>query len=394
MVLLCSLLFAEEVGVPLPIPGELTLIAAGLLIATGGLDPWLFVPLAVASCLAGSLVGYSWARLVGEHGLQATAARFHQTKRLNKVTARLQKAGPREIALSRLIPGLRVYTTLVAGAVLVDRRKFLLGIVPATVLWVMTFLVIGVVAGVPAERLLGRLQGLVVQGGILIVIGIGSYLGIRRLPEHSVAALIRLSSSLRAVLAAGVDMALIGAVVAGVLAMVRPLTPAGAIAGWLDIVVVLAVIAGFYSVATRAGQQATAGERLLDASYLTQRTRDASRRNLRTLVRSLLDGGAARAETDIGRTVSMFRALGDTRRLQVVRLLLTEDRSAEEVAAELHLSALETAYALRELQLAGLTLVRETDAGQRHAIASDHIRIAVLEMLGEAPARERPSSDT
>lgn len=25
-------------------PGELTLVAAGLLIATGGLDPWLFIP--------------------------------------------------------------------------------------------------------------------------------------------------------------------------------------------------------------------------------------------------------------------------------------------------------------------------------------------------------------
>ncbi|PZR85712.1 MAG: hypothetical protein DLM67_25100, partial [Candidatus Nephthysia bennettiae] len=53
LVLLCSLLFAEEAGVPLPTPGELTLVAAGLLIATGGLDPWLFLPLAVASCLTG-----------------------------------------------------------------------------------------------------------------------------------------------------------------------------------------------------------------------------------------------------------------------------------------------------------------------------------------------------
>jgi hypothetical protein len=33
LVLLCSLLFAEEAGVPLPTPGELTLIAAGLLIS-------------------------------------------------------------------------------------------------------------------------------------------------------------------------------------------------------------------------------------------------------------------------------------------------------------------------------------------------------------------------
>src|SRR3981081_35913 len=147
MVLLCALLFVEEVGIPLPIPGELTLIAAGLLIATGGLDPWLFLPLSIASCFAGSLTGYSWARLGGEHGVRAAAAGGHQTKRLERVRARLQKAGPREIALSRLVPGLRVYTTLVAGAVGVDRQTFLVGIAPATVLWVIVFLVIGVVAG-------------------------------------------------------------------------------------------------------------------------------------------------------------------------------------------------------------------------------------------------------
>jgi hypothetical protein len=42
-------------------------------------------------------------------------------------------------------------------------------------------------------------------------VGLGSYLAIRRVPEHGVPALSRLSSSLRALLAAGVDMALIGA---------------------------------------------------------------------------------------------------------------------------------------------------------------------------------------
>jgi membrane protein DedA with SNARE-associated domain/DNA-binding transcriptional ArsR family regulator len=389
IVLLCSLLFVEEVGVPLPVPGELTLIAAGILIATGGLDPWLFVPLAIASCLAGSLIGYSWARLAGEHGLRATAARFHQTKRLDRVTARLKNVGPREIAVSRLIPGLRVYTTLVAGAALVDRRKFLLGVAPVTVLWVAAFLVLGVVAGVPAERFLGQVQALVVDGGVLILIGVGSYIAIRRLPEPGAAGLSRLSSGLRAILAAGIDVALISAVVAGVLAIVRPLTPAGAIAGWLDIVVVLIVIAAFFSVATRAGRQATAGERLLDASYLTQGADGAARRNLRTLARSLVEGGGAQLGTDVGRTAEMFKALGDARRLAVVRLLLGEDRSPEEVAAALHLSPLEAGYALRELQLAGLTTVRDTEGGERHAIASDHIRVAVLEMLETAPSDER-----
>jgi hypothetical protein len=37
------LLFAREAGVPLPMPSDVTLIEAGLLIGTGGLDPWFFV---------------------------------------------------------------------------------------------------------------------------------------------------------------------------------------------------------------------------------------------------------------------------------------------------------------------------------------------------------------
>lgn len=39
IVLLCTVLLAEEAGVPLPMPGELALVVAGLLIGTGGLDP-------------------------------------------------------------------------------------------------------------------------------------------------------------------------------------------------------------------------------------------------------------------------------------------------------------------------------------------------------------------
>jgi DNA-binding transcriptional ArsR family regulator len=313
--------------------------------------------------------------------LRAVATRFNQTKRLAKVTARLQKAGPREIAFSRLVPGLRVYTTLVAGAGGVDRQTFLTGIAPATVLWVIAFLVIGVVAGVPAERFLGQLQGLVIQGGVLILIGVGSYLGIRRVPEQSIAASTHISPKLRAVLAAGVDMAMIGAVVAGVLAIVRPLTPVGEVAGWLDILVVLVVIAGFYSVATRAGRRPTAGEKLLDASYLTQRAPDASRRNLRALARRLVEAPTAAPGGDMVRAAAMFQALGDARRLQVVRLLLKADRPLEEVAGELQLSQLEATHALQQLQAAGLVVVRETGQGRRYAITSDHARLAVAEIL-------------
>lgn len=107
--LLGGLLFTEEAGVPLPFaPGELTLLAAGLLIAAGGLDPIAFIPVALVACVAGSLVGYTWARAVGDRGLQALARRIHQQHALDRVSERVQSAGWGGIAVSRLIPGLRI----------------------------------------------------------------------------------------------------------------------------------------------------------------------------------------------------------------------------------------------------------------------------------------------
>jgi membrane protein DedA with SNARE-associated domain len=381
IVLLCTLLFAEEAGVPLPWPGELTLLAAGLLIATGALDPWLFVPLAIAVCLAGSLTGYSWARLLGETGLKSAAERFHQTKRLDKVTARLQNAAPLQISISRLVPGLRVYTSLVAGAVGVNRQRFLLGVAPAVVLWVIVLVTLGVVVGVPAERFLGELESLVLQGGTLIVVGVGGYVAIRRIPEGGRAGLARLPSNLRSVLALSVDMAVIAAVVAGVLAIVRPVLRVGALAGWLDILVVMAVIAVFYSIATRRGMRATAGEALLGTHYLTQSPRDALRASLRRILRTALSQDPQGTSPDVGRAAEAFRALGDRSRLQVARLLLAGDHSLMDVSRELQLPPVEAALALQELQVAGLVTWHQTSGDRRYEIADDHVRLGLAEFL-------------
>src|SRR5204862_489244 len=84
------------------------LVAGGLLIATGDLNAYLFVPLAIVSCLAGSLVGYSWANFVGDRGLTAAAERLRQEGRVTRVAERIRAAGPLQIGVTRLIPGLRI----------------------------------------------------------------------------------------------------------------------------------------------------------------------------------------------------------------------------------------------------------------------------------------------
>jgi membrane protein DedA with SNARE-associated domain len=386
IVLLCILLFAEEAGVPIPLPGELVLVAGGVLIGTGGLDPWMFPPLAFASCLTGSLVGYSWARLVGEHGLQGLADRLHQRRRLTRVTARLQSAGPRKIAISRLIPGLRVYTTLVVGAAGVERRRVLVGIAPATAVWVTCFILLGVVAGVPAEQALGRLEDLIVQGGVLIALGTAGYIAIRMVPAPGGEVLLRLHPTVRRVLALLVDLALLASVVAGVLAVVRPLTPAGDIAGWIDILVVITVIAVFYSLATRRGAHATAGEALFGSSYLTL---DGENRGRRALLRRSLQGSSPVSSPTLAGAAERFRLLADQRRLRIVDLLLVKDRSQTELARELGLPAVEVGYQLQELLRGGIVSNGpDVEPDPTYAIGGDQLRSALSHLLG-AQAQEQ-----
>jgi membrane-associated protein len=385
IVLLCSLLFAEEAGIPLPFaPGEVVLMAGGLLIAAGGLDPVVFVPLAIAACLAGSMVGYSWARLVGEHGLTTLARRLRQAENLARVSGRIRAAGPRAIAVSRLIPGLRIYTTLVAGAAGVERRTFLLGVTPATVGWVLVFVVLGAAVGLPVEHFLGEVQKLAVQGGILLAMSAGAFVAIRRVPPGDRGTLVRVPDQVRVVLALAVDLGLVASMLSGVVAVVRRLVGAGVIAGWADALVVATGIGIFYLIITRRSTGATAGEALLRTTYIARHHRAAAPAGSAA-------GGTAEAEPDLLHAATLLRLVADVDRLRLLRVLLRSDCTSAELARETGLSVADTVYHLGQLWRAQLVVPVESGRGDvRYTVPSGSPREAVLALLALAAAVEPP----
>jgi len=374
IVLLCSLLFLEEAGVPLPFaPGELTLLAAGLLIAAGGLDPWIFVPLGVVVCVAGALVGYSWARIVGEHELTRLAARFHQTKALERVSSRIRSAGPVGIGVSRLIPGLRIYTTLVAGAFQVKRRTFMEGIIPSTAIWVCVYVAVGVVAGIPVEHFLTKVARLAVQGAILLVIGVGGYLAMRRAPAHGREPLVNLPGWAKTVFAALVDLGVVATILTGLLAIVRRVSGTDFSASWADLAVVVAALGFIYLFITRRSTGATVGEALLHTVYLPRHEggQTAAAAAAAHAVDPVLNSAADRLHT-----------LGTVPRLAVVRALLTGPRTAAEVAGEAGLSLDETAYHLAALRRVGLVTTEPGQQDQGHFSLRSELKGWFAELLG------------
>lgn len=389
IVLLCGLLFVEEAGVPLPFaPGELTLLAAGLLVASGGLNPFIFVPLAIVACIAGAVLGYSWARLVGEHGLRTVAVKLHQEKNLERVSRRVRAGGARGIALSRSILGLRIYTTLLAGAAGFPLRTFLIGMAPASAVWVVAFVVLGAVIGLPVEHFLTNLQKLLVQGVILIAIGVGGYVAVRRAPADQPGVLLRVPYAMRVALAVAIDAGIVASVAAGVMTMGRVIAHVDLTTNWLDIVVVIGMIVVFYVVATRRGTGATVGETLLSADYI-RRLRSAGPR-----MREHLRPTTPASPEALQPAASIFKALGETTRLKIVQCLMDDDLTQAEVTERAGVGEQEAAYLLASLERAGVIGVAagaeprryRMDAGVaaavRHVLqAEQHNRARVLQPM-------------
>jgi membrane protein DedA with SNARE-associated domain len=270
ILLICSVLFVEESGVPLPlVPGDALLIAAGVLIANGSISAWVFFPAALIAVLGGALTAYTWSRTIGAAAVQAVAQRFRADKALARASTRLRTAGPIRIAVVRLVPGMRVYTAIVSGAAGVGLRTFLLGAIPAIVLWLVVFTVIGILVGVPALASLSHVQHLAVTGAILVAIGAVTFIGIRHIPQGDAGAPAFLGAPLRwlLVLSIGIDLTIASSIVSGVTELLREGLGLDDPDGIIDLALITAAIILFYVGVARRLVGATAGERLLGIRY-------------------------------------------------------------------------------------------------------------------------------
>ena len=269
--IVCTLLFVEEAGLPLPVaPGEAVLIGAGLLVAGGTAPVWLIAPLAYLAVICGVLTGYTWAHRIGPERVHALAARLHAAGPYDRAAARLRAATPLQIAVSRLLPGLRVYTSLVAGAVSLNLGRFMTGVLPASALWVVTFMGLGIFAGAPVERLLGRFEAYGLRAAVVVAVIAVWVLAARRVPagetsttdEHG-------RGKWRLAAALGVDLAAVGCV-AGALSLVAGLAPRDSEERAV-VAAIFAILGIIYLVVARETVGFTLGEALLEARYQPRR---------------------------------------------------------------------------------------------------------------------------
>src|SRR3712207_6574843 len=121
-------LLLEESGIPMPLPGDLAILLAGARVGQGQLNLLLALLLIQAATLLGASVLY-WVARRGGRPMLLRYGKFLQLgpDRLARAEDFLQRRGFLAVVAGRVIPGLRIPTTVVAGALGVRYPVFLLG---------------------------------------------------------------------------------------------------------------------------------------------------------------------------------------------------------------------------------------------------------------------------
>jgi membrane-associated protein len=266
MVLICAVLFAEECGVPLPLlPGDLLLVAGGIIAATGHLSLAVFIAATTLAMCGGGIIGHGWSHAVGRPALGRLAARLGQRERLDGVLRRLEVSGWAGVMVCRLLPGMRVYTNLAAGIAGVRRSSFAAGLVTSVLAWTVGFSLFGFVVGRPAAHAIHRMQGALPALLLASVLAMVILAALRHLPGRRPRSRPR-RGHLRVACAGLVDLALASTVVAFVLEGVEQLPRQGG-AGLLPQCAIGGAVILTYVAVSRRAAGATAGEGLLRVSY-------------------------------------------------------------------------------------------------------------------------------
>ncbi|HYM49372.1 MAG TPA: RDD family protein [Candidatus Limnocylindrales bacterium] len=159
------------------------LLIAGIAIASGSVNPVIMTAAVIVGITAGAMLGREVFALVGRPALEKAATVLGFRKALVRVAARLQRGGWRAVFVARLIPGLRIQTTQVAGVTGMPRRDFLLGLLPSVVVYVAVFEGLGRLVGEPIVGLLHRAQHRLFVLAIFALLAVAVILSVRWLAE-------------------------------------------------------------------------------------------------------------------------------------------------------------------------------------------------------------------
>jgi membrane-associated protein len=172
------------------VPSEVSVITAGVVAATGGIN----LPLVILAAALGAFLGDNVAYLIGYHLGPRAREKFFRGKKSQKTfdwaERQLSMRGGELIAVARFIPGGRTAVTLSAGTLRYPWRRFAVFDVIAAVIWASYAALLGFFGGQAFEGAAwkGLLVALVTGGALTGVIEVVRWFQKRRSSRREAAA--------------------------------------------------------------------------------------------------------------------------------------------------------------------------------------------------------------
>jgi membrane protein DedA with SNARE-associated domain len=138
------LLFLEEMGIPLPIPGDMVIAYAGYEITKGTLSYLGSFLLLLFSVILGSSVLYYLSARFGQKIVLKFGRFLHiNENKLGNLEKLFRKYGYWVIIFGRHVPGFRIPITIFSGMSKINFRTFILSTLLSVIFWIPFYLALG-----------------------------------------------------------------------------------------------------------------------------------------------------------------------------------------------------------------------------------------------------------
>ncbi len=172
-VILVAIVFTETgLLVGCFLPGDSLLITAGLVAATGALDPWVLIPLLSAAAIIGDSVGYAIGARLGPRLFTREKSLLFNPKHIERTRIFYERHGAKTIVIARFVPIVRTFAPVVAGVGQMNYRRFLAYNIFGGTGWVVGMVLTGYVLGQVIPNINSRIHIVVAVVIVLSVLPI------------------------------------------------------------------------------------------------------------------------------------------------------------------------------------------------------------------------------
>jgi membrane protein DedA with SNARE-associated domain len=180
---IAGLILVKEAGLPIPVPGDLVVIGAGVAAGRGDVEPVVALVAIVLASIVGGIIQYGLLRSVARPALIRLLGRLGSAERMDRETERLRRGGARSVAIARSTPGVRIVAIAASAIADVPAPAFIAGLAAGNALFIAAHFALGYVLGEPVVTAVSGLLGPLAIGFVALAVigGVGWYLiGSRR----------------------------------------------------------------------------------------------------------------------------------------------------------------------------------------------------------------------